>query len=524
MSLQPECRLFGTFRNALRADLCQLGCPIPVAGAILNWFNPENSEYLQHVDAWQQFLCLGVTREPAPWMEAWSALGRKGAYGFSFFEADPIALAYVHQVAKILYKYHGEARRKTDFQAVKSRLRQPRPIHLSHWELEAMRRALSALEPPHPDDVIGRFGPGSTADGFTPYDRWRRIGNIPDISPSFYRCSCRDTWCPSGYDFTGVTRITEVPKSIKCNRIVSSEPAMRMYAQLGLADYIDPRLHSLFYGHVSLHDQIAHRNRLYAENSVTIDLSDASDYVSKDLVASVLPQLWPFLAKVRSNFALFPDGEEVPLGTFAPMGSGLCFVVMTAVLLALLSVGCGSQQQWSTYGDDIIIPREADPYVRYLLNAAGLVVNNNKSCSTGWYKEACGLELFKGFDLTPFYVRDDPAVVPSSTIEDGLNRLDSIGMSATADALFEMHGLTMRQRWNVNLQRWELSVKTDISRYPFRCLDGYDGLNRWFSLHTQQERDRADHPVKCAARVRTRLAYRFRATRDYPNLAHRLTT
>lgn len=520
-----ESLTFKALYSSLRSDLeSNLGFSYSEAGRILNWFDPDLPEYLERVDAWQKLLCAGATpQEVFP-------LQRKNAFGsYDIWHLNAIQVGAIHQVAKLVYKWHGTPRKETNMEEVKIRLSQPLPITLGQSELAGIRECLKGIRPVDLDYVIGRFGPGATAEGFNAVRKWQRIGAIPDLPPSFFRVNSRDTWSPSSIDEEGMTKIAEVPKSIKCNRIVSSEPAMRMFAQLAVADVLDRQLHGAFHGHVSLHNQNQHNEFLRRPNACSIDLSDASDHISVELVQAVLPQLWPVLAKVRSQLTQFPDGEIIRLGTFAPMGSGVCFVVLTLVVLGIVkyaaqTLGDGrvANYWYSAYGDDIIVPIQLFDYVCSLLSKAGLVVNTAKSCCTLIYRESCGLELYLTEDITPAYIRDPLASADAAKVEQVCTSLKARSFDRTAETVAELSVPCIRARYNRELQRAEVLVRTQSARAKVVSLDGYDGLNRWFATHSQQRLCShnllADHQQGVIGENWTRPAWRYKPARDYPFL------
>lgn len=525
--LYDECHLFGVLRSALRTDLCQVhGIPNPVAGAILKWFDPANPEYLDRVNEWQVGLCQGYLSPDSkfPYPLARDDQGYRDVYSLPGHLAGAI-----QQVAKLVYKWHGLPRKKTDMDEVKQRLRHPLPMQLGTDIVDGLRTFLSGMKPPDLVSCIGRFGPGVTCDGLDGREKWDRLGKyMPDVPPSLFRYNSRDPWTPPAI-FRGVTKIAEVPKTIKANRIVSSEPALYMYAQLAVADDLDRQMHKLYKQHVSLHDAELHNKFLLRPDACSIDLSDASDHVSVDLVKAVLPQLWPVLAKVRSSASLFPDGEEVELSTFAPMGSGVCFPVLTLVCIG----ACGFAQRlliksqpymrqnlwFHVYGDDIIVPRAMYSLVCNLLTYMGLLVNNQKSCPTGVYRESCGLELYDERIITPAYIRDPLELVPATKIESVCQKLSDNGFYSTAEVVAGKSNCVRFLSYDSHLQRQEICVRTISARQKTRNLDGWSGLNRWNSLHTLQ-----DELQGATVEVWTRPAWRMRATQDYPYLSTWLAT
>lgn len=519
-SVPQHVDLFRRLRPFLRRDLtASAGIPNPVAGQILNWFDPANEEYLARVDDWQKMLCRQSVVNSPPFIQ-----GEE----FEFNEA-PRFVAAVHQVAKLVYKWHGTPAKKTDWSEVAMRLSNPLPIRLTDGEIEGIRQCLSGIDPIDLNQAKGRFGPGATSEGFNAKDKWCRVGYIPDVPPSLYRCSPLDTWSPAGTNGFRCTKAAEVPKSIKCNRIVSSEPAMSMFAQLAVNDLLVDQIHYHFAGHVSLNDQAKHNRLLRRQGMATLDLSDASDHVSAELVERVLPQLWPVLAKVRSEYIALPDVGVVPLRTHAPMGAGVCFSVMTTVILGIIRYAFESihfrwrSEPWSVYGDDIIVPIWIADYVIDLLERAGLVINIAKSCTTGKYVESCGLELYHGCDVTPVYLKDPLPTYEASKMEAIASKWCDL-FPSTLDEVLRISCPVKGIRYNRDLQERELLVRTRSARSKIAVLDGYPGLNRWFSVGTQQEyllRENGFHtrPSGVELEVWTKLAWRYRSAINYPHLS-----
>lgn len=528
-SVAEHVDLFQRLRPYLRRDLTVAnGFPNPVAGIILNWFDPSKPEYLAHVDAWQKLLCNNVTSTTIPFLQ-------EGVDIVDFeLVMDDRRVRAIQQVAKLVYKWHGSPAKETDWQEVAERLSEPLPIRLTDREVAGIRRCLRGIDPIDLSTAIGRFGPGATQEGYNSYEKWTRKGLIPDVPPSLYRCSPRDTWCPSGFNHFRFTKMAEVPKSIKSNRTVSSEPAMSMFAQLAVNDELVKQIHRLFAGHVSLHDQEMHNDLLYRSGMATLDLSDASDHISVSLVSSVLPQLWPVLAQVRSEYSQLPTGDIIRLGTFAPMGAGVCFSVMTTVILGIIRFAFSDlgfnwkTESWSVYGDDIIVPLYIADYVIDLLERAGLVINHAKSCTAGVYVESCGLELRHGYDVTPCYLKDPLDTLEASKVEQIAQKLCE-QYPSTLKQILEMAAPIRGVRYNKDLQCTELLVRTRAARSKLSVLDGYAGLNRWFCTRTLQDVVvKPDsiwaNPTGVEHEVWTKIAWRYRREINYPCLAHWFAT
>ncbi len=139
----------------------------------------------------------------------------------------------------------------------------------------------------------------------------------------------------------------------------------------------------------------------------TLDLKSASDLISREIVAELLPLDWfVLLERARSSRCTMPDGSVITLEKFSSMGNGFTFPLETLIFWALTSAVCGTQSV-SVYGDDIVCPREGYDDVVSLLEACGFAVNLAKSYSSleVRFRESCGKDYFFGDDVRPAYVR-----------------------------------------------------------------------------------------------------------------------
>jgi len=224
-------------------------------------------------------------------------------------------------------------------------------------------------------------------------------------------------------------RVVQVPKTLKTPRTISVEPSYMMLMQQSIAKPLMQFLESKDFPFNSIRftDQSVNRE-LARSGSVdgglsTIDLKDASDLVSNNLVIDIFEKSCPtflnYIQDCRSTTAQLPDGTILPLNKFASMGSALCFpieamVFFTIVMFALVkesgkfpshALVKTFARNVAIYGDDIIVSSRVDSVVRDYLEAFGLSVNRDKSFSTGHFRESCGGDYYKGVDITPMYVR-----------------------------------------------------------------------------------------------------------------------
>jgi hypothetical protein len=290
-----------------------------------------------------------------------------------------------------------------------------------------------------------------------------------------------------------------------------------MYAQLLVGNHLDRLMHRAFAGHVFLHNQALHNTLLYSEYARTIDLSDASDYVSCDLVSWILPSLWPLLARVRSTHALFPDGDLVPLRTFAPMGSGVCFPVLTLVGLAISSL-VSTTDLYHWYGDDGIVHVNDFVETTEAQKACGLKVNATKSCSHEYYRESCGLELLNGEDVTPSYIREPIERTDYAKLNELVKKFNQLGWRSAVDTLMQLveEALPYRVRIHPAYQRPELLVHTLIKRAREAKVDGWSGLRKWYVTRSNYS-SRQESEVSWSS-GNSLLVCRYRPMTDYPDL------
>lgn len=206
-------------------------------------------------------------------------------------------------------------------------------------------------------------------------------------------------------------RVEVVPKNWKTHRTIACEPAGNIPFQLAIDGYVKGKLRE---NGIDLSNQLVNQ-RLAQKGSIdgklsTIDLSSASDTVALNTVAWLLPSEWfEFLRDFRSpRFdGVFGEGRYEK---FSSMGNGCTFVLET-LIFAALCYGVGSQE-FSVYGDDIVIETDLYEKLTSVLNFFGFQVNLEKSFCSGPFRESCGGNFFNGTDITPFYVRKLPRGKP----------------------------------------------------------------------------------------------------------------
>lgn len=203
-------------------------------------------------------------------------------------------------------------------------------------------------------------------------------------------------------------RLQFVPKNAKTYRSIVVEPLLNSLAQKGIGSYLRDRLRRVG---VDLNDQTRNQ-QLARKGSVdgslaTVDLSSASDTISKEIVSALLPLDWySFLSRYRTGRVTY-RGASFSQEKFSSMGNAFTFELESLLFYALAHSVCRhlrlSTDDVSVYGDDIIVPVEAFPLLCDVLNACGFSVNAKKSFASGHFRESCGKDYLHGIDVRPYY-------------------------------------------------------------------------------------------------------------------------
>ncbi len=278
---------------------------------------------------------------------------------------------------------------------------------------------------------LARHGPGATFD-----DRGKSI-TIADKMSSFPTLTS-DAWpwlfpwsatawataCVSNNirqrspNFVPGNRFTSVPKDSRKNRGIAIEPSINVYFQLGLGGLVRDRLRrnagiDLLHAQ-QLHRAVARTGSITGEVA-TIDLSNASDTVCKNLVKILLPDRWyEAFASLRSPKTLV-EGKWILLEKFSSMGNGFTFELETLIFLSLsaavseyLSKSHSVGSDILVYGDDIIVPTDMASELLVVLDFCGFSPNPKKTFTSGPFRESCGGDYFDGEAVRPLYLKDMP--------------------------------------------------------------------------------------------------------------------
>jgi len=336
------------------------------------------------------------------------------------------------------------------------------------------------------------------------------LGHLCDRLDAFHRIT--DCDLPA--------RVILVPKDSRGPRLISAEPVDFQWIQQGLQAAIVKLVesHPLTKGNVFFTDQCPNRLGALVGSRAgrysTLDLNEASDRVSVDLVRLLFPkEVFTFLESCRTSSTELPDGRVLELRKFAPMGSALCFPILALTIWSILTAAApnaDTRERILVYGDDVIVPAGYTADAIEQLESFGLKVNRDKSCTSGLFRESCGMDAFQGIDVTPVRLKTvwsstrRPDVYSSwiayansyydrqcfTTYDTIVRKLVSVyGPIPSQDQI--QSGLCLRDssgcasgirtRWNKHLHRREFRVLQITSPSVTKVIDGWSMLLRFFA-------------------------------------------
>jgi hypothetical protein len=304
------------------------------------------------------------------------------------------------------------------------------------------------------------------------------------------------------------SKLSAVPKTAKGPRLIAAEPVAHQWCQQKVGTWLASRFNATQIGwFIDLGDQTLSQE-MVRESSIsgeltTLDLSDASDRLSCRHIESLLRgnrSLLEAVHAVRTRWVVdrVQSGQPatfLKIKKFAAQGSALTFPMQSLFFLACGLAACGVtcledlshlKGKVRVYGDDIIVPKYAHEGMKLLLSHLGLKVNVEKSFSSGDFREACGMDCWRGYDVTPLkpksLIPDTPEHIQGlidtsnnfyrrgfwrisqlldSTIAEGGYHLPLVHVSSGVPSLVSFvrpDGSSLAKRWNKRFQRWEVKL------------------------------------------------------------------
>jgi len=394
-----------------------------------------------------------------------------------------------------------------------------------------------------------RHGPGATAEKLSSSER-ELIRSWPIRSepwfPSSYHAipniGCIERLKELSYLSPSAeppVRVVTVPKTLKTPRVIAVEPSHIMFMQQSLMHFMVERMerHPLTRDSVRFTDQSHNSKSAQIEslkkNRATIDLSEASDRVSLELVKYIFgrEQIYNYLYACRTSKAQLPDGTILELEKFCSMGSATCFPIEAFVFYCLIQAAVHDlrtvrpttqsiiefSKLIDVYGDDIIVPVHWLRSVVDRLEAFGLKVNKAKSFSDSYFRESCGGDFYKGYSVKPVYLRVHPTSInnrlePSdlASLVQMSNQFYSLGLWATASSVRRFIDSKLKRivkprrirkklykRPTIHYRRNLYQDQITSDRGLFYLSVMYDSFERWNSkLHRFESFSISLQPVK----------------------------
>jgi len=414
-------------------------------------------------------------------------------------------------------------------------------------------------------ECIPKHGPGATAEGISGNSKFSWLYWHDRLEPYFPLVGCGYPLgiSPNDKELEQVTivppdeeqpvRVVTVPKTLKGPRVIAIEPCCMQYAQQGIRDVLYRRLESywLTAGHINFADQSINQSLALTSSAsgqlATIDLSDASDRVPLSLVSYMFrsnPDLWDAIVACRSTRAELPDGTLVsPLKKFASMGSALCFPIeamyfYTICVMALLKESSLPVTQANirhvtravhVYGDDIIVPTAYAMVVLDYLRKYNCKVNVNKTFVSGSFRESCGVDAYRGYEVTPTYLRKlrpenkrqadriiswtatansfylkgywRAATFMFSKLERVIGVLPYVSLTSGGLGRVSYLGYRSVERWSRKLHRFEVKLWLPEAVHRTDELNGYAALTKSLKALDRMSRDIGDQDTDLAQRT-----------------------
>lgn len=294
-------------------------------------------------------------------------------------------------------------------------------LHAAKWKIE---KVLGKC--PNWSDLRPSFGPGATTNikrkdsvpaeklGKGLYVGMNLVPYIPFIvaaephwwnfhSESSYDATTEEE-IQNGCFYAVPGRLQFVPKDAKSYRSVIIEPVISSYYQSAIGDIIANKLRSngVDITNQTLNQELA-RYGSVSGALATLDLSSASDTISRELVKFLFPEDWYSLLNAVRTVEVEYNGTYIQQEKFSSMGNGTTFPLETLIFFALTWAASPHHERSfiNAYGDDIICGSDSSLAVKTVLTQAGFHINEKKSFVSGPFRESCGADYLSGFNVRP---------------------------------------------------------------------------------------------------------------------------
>lgn len=222
-------------------------------------------------------------------------------------------------------------------------------------------------------------------------------------------CYCFDDFVKAleeRIDLVDCNKVSFVPKTAETHRAIAVEPLLNGYVQRGVDSLMREKLKRKG---VDLRTQEKNRS-LARQGSIdgsfsTIDLSSASDTISKQLVYYLLPLDWFRVLNDLRSPCFIKKGDVGVYQKFSSMGNNFTFpletLIFKAAMVAAQKATATDRCDSAVYGDDIIVNPRAAAVLLPLLRFLGFTPNREKTFVSGPFRESCGSDWYLGQDVRP---------------------------------------------------------------------------------------------------------------------------
>lgn len=306
-------------------------------------------------------------------------------------------------------------------------------------------------------------------------------------------------------NYVPFSRLVAVPKTYETPRLIAAEPSEHQFCQQNIWHYFrDRSAKGWIHRFVRFTDQTLNQELCLKGSRdgtlCTLDLSSASDRMSCHVVGQFFRSNLDLLDALRATRTHTMEqrldqtlAPQLELKKFSTMGSACTFPVQSLVFLGVAIASILTNRglavtmknildlegEVAVFGDDIIVPTDCRELVQGNLELLDFRVNESKTFSEGFFRESCGVDAFRGVDVTPVYLRSLVPETPESicSVVDSANNFYSLfylHVSAYLESILPSSLMTVhvgsgqlglhsrtgtrftRKRWNASLQREEV--------------------------------------------------------------------
>jgi len=228
-------------------------------------------------------------------------------------------------------------------------------------------------------------------------------------------------------------RLMFIHKSMTSLRSIGAQPTCSGMLQLGVHSVVSPLLHAVG---VDLTNQgwnqvLAKRGSTdwrEPECFCTLDKSDASNLIARNLVTFAFPAAWAkLLNRIRTpGYEAPPEigGGLFDYHMYAGMGNGTTFAVESLIFWAIAYATSEdasvpefvAKKEFAVYGDDVALRRSHALRYQRFAKFLGFKFNAKKTFTTGPFRESCGADYYDGIPVRPATLDSETSAASTETI------------------------------------------------------------------------------------------------------------